>query len=78
MSPLSFAQRTFHCDGGNGFVRRGRCREWDTIALQVSVLKSPDFKTNTGTLYHVGYDPDILSKYFNSLLTPQLHVVYLG
>jgi len=47
MSPLSFVQKTFDWDG---FVHRGKCRNWDTIAPKVSVLKSPDFKTNTGAL----------------------------
>jgi len=25
---------------------------------QVSVIKTPDFKTNTGALQHIGFDPD--------------------
>ena len=31
MTSLSFVQRTFDCDGCNGFVCRGRCRDWSTI-----------------------------------------------
>jgi len=37
----------------------GVCKGWDTIATQVSVAKHPDFKTNTGALLHVGFDPDV-------------------
>jgi len=44
------SQRALECDSGNGFVWRGRCREWGTIALQVSVLKKPWFKINIAAL----------------------------
>jgi len=37
MSSLSFLQRTFDWDGWNGFVRRGRCRDWGTNGPQVSI-----------------------------------------
>jgi len=36
--------------GRNGFGWRGRYKDWITISPQVSMLKSPDFKTNTGVL----------------------------
>jgi len=58
ISSLSLVQRTFDWDGGIGFGWRGRCRDWGTIAAQISVLKEPDFKTNTGALQHIGFDPD--------------------
>ena len=35
MSALFFVQRTFDWDGWNGFVWRGRCRDWGTIGPQV-------------------------------------------
>jgi len=57
MSSLSFVQRTFDWDGGNVFVWEGRCRDWGTVAPQVNVIKTPDFKTNTGALQHIGFDP---------------------
>ena len=41
LSSLSFVQRTIYWDGGNGFVWRGRCRDWGTIATQISGLKKP-------------------------------------
>jgi len=31
------AQRTFDWDGWNGFVWRGRCRDWDTTGPQISM-----------------------------------------
>ena len=37
VSSLSFVQRTFDWDGWNGFVWRGRCRDWGTIGPQVSM-----------------------------------------
>ena len=37
MSSLSFVQRIFGCDGLNGFVCRGTCRDWGTINPQVSM-----------------------------------------
>jgi len=50
MLSLSFVQTTFDWDGRNGFVWRGRCKDWGTIAPQVSASKNPDFKINTGVL----------------------------
>ena len=50
MPSLSFGLRTFDWDGGNGFVWRGRCKDWGAIAPPVSVSKKTDFKTNTGEL----------------------------
>jgi len=41
MSSLSFVQGTFDWGGGNGFGSRGRCRDWEIIAPQVSMLKMP-------------------------------------
>jgi len=34
------------------------CRDWGIIAPHVSVLKLPDFKTNTGEPQHIAFDPD--------------------
>jgi len=48
MSSLFFVQTTFDQDGENGFVWRGRCKDWGAIAPQVSVSKKNYFKTNTG------------------------------
>jgi len=35
---------------GNGFSWGGRCRDWGTIASQVSMLKTHDFKAKSGEL----------------------------
>jgi len=35
MSYLPFVQRTFDWDHWNGFIWRGRCRDWGTIGSQV-------------------------------------------
>jgi len=32
---ISFVQKTFHRADGNGFVWRGRWRDWGTIATQI-------------------------------------------
>jgi len=48
---ISFlCSKYFDWDDGNSFVWRGRCRDWGTTAPQMSVLKSPDYRTNTGAL----------------------------
>jgi len=46
MSSLSFVQKTF--DWGGEMFLAAKCRDWATIAPNVSMLKSPDFKTNIG------------------------------
>ena len=76
MSSLSFVQKTFDWGGGNIFVWRVRCRDWVTIAPQVSVLRKPWFKDkHWGSLAHWIW-PRLLSKHFINLLTPQPHVVF--
>jgi len=71
-----FVQRTFEWDGRNGFVWRGRCRDWGTIAPQVRLLKKPWFQDkHWSTLGHWIW-PRLLRKHFINLLTPRLHVVF--
>jgi len=47
---FSLLQMTYDWDGGNVFGWLERCRGWGTTASQISMLKSPGFKTNTGVL----------------------------
>ena len=74
---LSFVLRTFDWDGTNGFVCRGRCRDWGAIAPQVSVLWKTWFHDkHRGTLAHWIW-PIFLSKHFTNLLTPQPNVFFM-
>jgi len=52
MSSLFFVQTTFDQDGENGFVWRGRCKDWGAIAPQVSVSKKIISRQIQGTLAH--------------------------
>jgi len=51
MLSLSFIQRIFDWGGENGFGWTGRCRDWRTIAPQVSMSKKTWFQDkHQGTL----------------------------
>jgi len=43
---------------GNGLEWGETRRDWGRTTLQVSMLKSNDFKTNIGVIYHPGLDTD--------------------
>jgi len=50
----------------------GRCRDWGQFP-PVSMLKIPDFKENTGAVYHPKFDTGFLSIHFINSLTPKPH-----
>jgi len=56
MSSLSFVQRTFCWDEGNGLSGEKGVGLGHNF-LQENVLSSPDFKNNTELLWHIGFDP---------------------
>jgi len=59
MPSLPFAQMTFGWSGRNGLGCVGKRRDWGAIALQMCMLNSPDFKTNTRVVLQRGFDTDL-------------------